>query len=75
MSPYHFLRTFRKVVGVTPHEYLLQMRLRRVCVELRRSSEPISTIAFRAGFSDLSTFNRQFRRMVKATPSNYRTRA
>ena len=75
MSPYHFVRTFRKVVGVTPYEYVLQMRLQRVCVELRRSSEPISTIAFRAGFSDLSTFNRQFRRMVKETPSTYRTRA
>jgi len=72
MSPYHFLRTFREVVGVTPHQYVLRTRLRRACVELRRSDEPVSTIAFNSGFSDLSTFNRQFRRMVKAAPSVYR---
>jgi AraC family transcriptional regulator len=73
MSPFHFLRTFRAVVGVTPYQYLLRMRLQRACFELRRSDEPVATIAFKAGFSDLSTFNRQFRRMVKVTPGTYRT--
>jgi AraC family transcriptional regulator len=74
MSPFHFLRTFRAVVGVTPYQYLLRMRLQRACFELRGSGEPVATIAFKAGFSDLSSFNRQFRRSVKVTPSTYRLR-
>ncbi len=74
MSPYHFLRTFRQVVGMTPHQYVLRTRLHRAAVRLRRSNEPISTIAFESGFDDLSTFNRRFRRIVGASPGAYRGR-
>ena len=74
MSPYHFLRVFRQVVGMTPHQYVLRMRMHRAAVRLRRSDEPVSTIAFAAGFNDLSTFNRRFRRIMGASPSAYRTR-
>lgn len=74
MSPYHFLRTFREVVGVTPYQYVLRTRLHRAAVLLRRSSAPISTIAFDAGFNDLSTFNRRFRRLMGSSPRAYRAR-
>ena len=73
MSPFHFLRTFRRVVGMTPHQYLLRTRLHRAAVRLRCSSEPVSMIAFDTGFNDLSTFNRRFRRILGASPSAYRT--
>ncbi|WP_287096233.1 AraC family transcriptional regulator, partial [Mesorhizobium sp.] len=56
-SPYHFLRTFRRVAGMTPYQFLLKTRLHRAAVRLRMSDEAISTIAFEAGFNDLSTFN------------------
>jgi AraC-like DNA-binding protein len=72
MSPYHFLRTFRAVVGVTPHQYILHMRLHRAAVRLQRSTDDISAIAFAAGFADLSTFNRRFRRLMGSTPGAYR---
>jgi AraC-like DNA-binding protein len=72
MSPYHFLRTFRAVVGMTPHQFILHRRLHRAAVRLRRSSDNISTIAFDAGFDDLSTFNRRFHRLMGATPSAFR---
>src|SRR5262249_16360808 len=49
MSPYHFLRVFRRVVGMTPHQYVLHMRMHGAAVRLRRSDEPISTIALDAG--------------------------
>ena len=74
MSPFHFLRTFRAVVGMTPHQYLLRTRLHRACLELRGGDDTISTIAFRTGFSDLSTFNRQFRRIVGTSPGAFRER-
>jgi AraC-like DNA-binding protein len=75
MSPYHFLRTFRSVVGLTPHQFVLRTRLHEAAVNLRRSDDGISTIAFASGFNDLSTFNRRFRRFMGVSPSTYRTRA
>ncbi len=72
MSPYHFLRTFRRVIGMTPHQYTLRTRLHRAAVRLRQSGEPISTIAYDAGFNDLSTFNRRFRRLMDVSPTAYR---
>ena len=72
MSPYHFLRTFRGIVGMTPHQYILHTRLHRAAVRLRRTHDSIAAIAFDAGFNDLSTFNRRFRRKMGLTPGAYR---
>jgi AraC family transcriptional regulator len=73
-SPYHFLRTFRQIVGMTPHQFLLRTRLHRAALRLRRTDEPVGTIAFEAGFNDLSTFNRRFRRLMGVSPGIYRAR-
>ncbi|TGQ56264.1 AraC family transcriptional regulator [Mesorhizobium sp. M1C.F.Ca.ET.193.01.1.1] len=73
-SPYHFLRTFRHVAGMTPYQFLLRTRLHRAAVRLRASDEAISTIAFDAGFNDLSTFNRRFKREIGEAPGAYRAR-
>ncbi|MGH6816284.1 MAG: helix-turn-helix transcriptional regulator [Hyphomicrobiaceae bacterium] len=72
-SPYHFLRTFRRVTGLTPHQYVLRTRLHRAAVRLRLSDESVSAIAYDAGFNDLSTFNRRFRRVMGQSPSAYRS--
>ena len=72
MSPYHFMRIFRDVVGVTPYQYLLRTRLRHAAVDLGTTQEPISAIAFDAGFGDLSTFAAMFRRAFGLSPGRYR---
>ena len=74
MSPYHFLRVFHRVAGMTPHQFILLLRLQRAAVELRRSSKPVLDVALDAGFADLSTFNRRFRTIMGVTPSAYRRR-
>ncbi|PBC08939.1 AraC family transcriptional regulator [Mesorhizobium sp. WSM3859] len=73
-SPYHFLRIFRHVAGMTPYQFLLRTRLHRAAVRLLTSDTAVSTIAFDAGFNDLSTFNRRFRRQMGEAPGAYRSR-
>ncbi len=74
MSKYHFLRTFRHVTGVTPYQFLLGIRMRHAAVCIATTSEPIIAIAFNAGFGDLSTFNKRFRRTFGMSPTTYRAR-
>jgi AraC-like DNA-binding protein len=75
MSPYHFLRTFRRMAGMPPHQYVLRTRLHRAAVRLRAGDDRIAAIAFEAGFGDLSTFNRRFRSIMGCSPSAYRAGA
>jgi len=72
---FQLLRAFRAAVGVTPHQYLLGLRMGRAAERLRRSDEPVTSIAFDCGFGDLSTFNRRFRRVMGASPRDWRRRA
>jgi AraC family transcriptional regulator len=72
MSKYHFLRVFRRLTGVTPHQYLISARLRRAALALASSRRPVLEIALDAGFGDLSTFNRRFGTTFGLTPTRYR---
>ena len=72
MSKYHFLRVFRRLTGVTPHQYLISARLRRAALALASSRRPVIAVALDAGFGDLSTFNKTFRAAFGLTPTQYR---
>jgi transcriptional regulator GlxA family with amidase domain len=72
MSKYHFLRVFRRLVGMTPHQYLISARLRRAALALASSRRPVIAVALDAGFGDLSTFNKTFRAVFGLTPTQYR---
>ena len=69
-SQFHLLRTFRKIVGLTPHAYLIQTRV-EAAKEMLRSGLALATVAVSAGFVDQSHFNRHFKRIVGATPGQY----
>lgn len=72
LSKYHFLRTFRGVVGRSPYQYVLALRMRRAALELLRTDRAVSQIAFDVGFGDLSTFNHRFRDVFGKTPVAFR---
>lgn len=73
LSPFHFLRTFESLAGVTPHQFLLRGRLRAAAVRLG-GVERITDIALQAGFSEQSNFTRAFRAEFGVSPSAYRRR-
>jgi AraC-like DNA-binding protein len=75
LSPYHFLRTFKAVTGITPHQWLLRARLRDAARRLAESREPVTGVALDAGFDDLSNFIRTFRAEFGVSPQRYRTAA
>jgi AraC family transcriptional regulator len=72
LSPYHFLRTFEAVAGLTPHQYVMRMRLRRAAVRLVREDASVLDIAFDCGFGDISNFNRSFRAEFGMSPRVFR---
>ena len=76
LSPFHFLRTFVRVTGVTPHQYVLRARLRAAAIELEASGSGardtrVLDLAYDSGFGDLSNFNRTFKAEFGAPPTKY----
>lgn len=74
LSPYHFLRVFERLTGVTPHQYVLRTRLRRAALRLVSGSGSVLGIALDCGFGDVSNFNRAFRDEFGTTPRGMRRR-
>ena len=70
----HFMKYFRQYMGVSFVEYLNSYRLFQAEGLLRTTDQPVTRIAQRCGFDNLSYFNRLFRRMYQMTPVQYRTK-
>jgi AraC-like DNA-binding protein len=75
LSPYHFLRTFAGVTGVTPHQYLLRCRLREAATRLSADPSKVLDIALDCGFGDISNFNHAFRAEFGVAPRAFRAGA
>lgn len=74
LSPFHFLRVFRRFTGTTPHQYLLDTRLRHAARMLLDSARPVTEVAYESGFADLSNFVRTFHSRIGSSPREYRSR-
>jgi YesN/AraC family two-component response regulator len=72
LSRYHFCRLFRQETGMTFLEYLRGVRVRRAKALLADRHLRITEVAYGVGFSDLSHFDRTFRKIVGLSPSEYR---
>ncbi len=75
LSAFHFLRLFTRILGVTPHQYLVRSRLRRAARMLTNDDRLISDIAYESGFGDLSNFVRSFHRAAGVSPRAFRQAA
>jgi AraC-like DNA-binding protein len=71
LTSFHLLRVFRRETGLTPHQYALQLRLRRTLLELEDSPPRLAEVAAGAGFSSHAHFSSAFRAAWGLTPQQY----
>jgi AraC-like DNA-binding protein len=72
LSPYYFIRLFRRMYRQTPHQYLVQQRIARAKELLRTTDLPVTEICAAVGFESLGSFSALFRRLAGISPSAYR---
>jgi transcriptional regulator GlxA family with amidase domain len=70
LSPFYFVRCFRKETGLPPHAYLTQLRLDHARCLLGHGKSPVEA-ALAAGFYDQSHLNKHFKRTYGLTPGQY----
>ena len=73
LNPYHFAKQFKRAAGLPPHQYVIARRVERAKQLLQGDGGlTLAQVAGRAGFSDQSQFCRHFKRLVGATPGQFR---
>jgi AraC family transcriptional regulator len=71
LSPFHFTRVFKRQVGLSPYQFLLQRRIDRAKQLLLRQDRTIAAVALEVGFYDQSHFTNHFRRICGVTPRKF----
>jgi AraC-like DNA-binding protein len=74
ISPFHFIRQFEAVFGVTPHQFRIASRLELAKQLLAGGEYSVTDVCMEVGFSSLGSFSTLFAQRVGETPSAYRRR-
>lgn len=72
LSPYYFARSFKTYTGVSPHQYILALRMNIARYLLSSTDLTVQDITLRCGFADSSIFCAAFKRIEGVTPGDYR---
>jgi AraC-like DNA-binding protein len=72
VSPFHFSRLFKTFTSVSPHQYLLTLRLKNAELLLRNTTQPMADIAFTSGFNSVEHFTAAFKQKYNCPPATYR---
>ena len=75
ISPFHFIRQFEALFGLTPHQFRMQSRLDQAKHLLAKGQLSVTEVGMEVGLSSLGSFSDLFARRVGATPSDYQRRA
>jgi AraC-like DNA-binding protein len=71
-SEAHFIRSFKRAFGETPHQYLLTRRLERAAALLRDTDRTVAEICFSVGLRSVGSFTTSFTRTYGRSPTVYR---
>jgi AraC-like DNA-binding protein len=71
-SPFHFHRIFSGMIGESVAQHVRRLRLERAALRLQHTQQPITHIAFDAGYENHESFTRAFKNAFDRTPSAYR---
>jgi AraC family transcriptional regulator len=71
MSPYHFMRLFKESTGQSPHQYVIEARVRKATELLTTGKLTISEAAHHVGFVDQSHLTRHFKRVFGMPPKTF----
>jgi AraC-like DNA-binding protein len=72
LSEFHFYRTFRQVYGISPHQYQIKRRLEDSKSKLEKGEGSVSQVAHAAGFADVQSFSKSFRKMFLISPGYFK---
>ncbi len=72
LSPFHFVRVFKKLTGTTPHAYLASIRTSRAQLLLAEPNLSVTEISSRVGYSSPSHFTKAFRQATGLNPRAFR---
>jgi AraC-like DNA-binding protein len=71
ISTFHFFRTFKQVFHVSPHQYILDLRLKKSIQLLKKRQGTITEIAYKVGFADIHAFSKAFKKTYQIAPSYF----
>lgn len=72
LSPYYFIRLFKKETSMTPHQYITSLRINSAKFYLKTTSFSVKEITFLCGFQSENSFCITFKKLAGITPSEYR---
>jgi len=72
LSKFHFARFFKRCTGLSPMQYYSRLKIDFVKDRLRHSDAAITDIVYQMGYSDISTFEKSFKKLCRLSPSQYR---
>ncbi len=71
ISKFHFTRLFKDVFGTTPYKYLVQRRIEKAVILLKKQRLDIAEVAYELGFTDQAHFTRTFKKYKGTTPRQF----
>jgi|GEM_PF-1081178 len=74
LSKFHFIRVFKEIYGVSPNDYIAQLKAQKAQLLLINTKKDLTSISLKLGFSELSAFTRFYKRMTGESPSSARSK-